>query len=262
MYRYRTIDTLPEQPSAAAIRGSLIHRVLERLFDATAASRTRDHAGELVREEFTNLGETNAAAAELLDKDGITAATLQEFIGSYFSLEDPSRIEPEHCEVGVAAELADGFTIQGFIDRVDRSTQGLVRIVDYKTGRAPGAGYEAKAMFQMRFYALAWWRLTQEIPTLLQLMYLGSRDILRYEPIETDLVATERKILAIRAAIHTAADIGNFRPSPSSACRWCSFQEHCPEFGNEILPLPDRETWTSTSLTAANIATMLQGPIA
>ena len=59
------------------------------------------------------------------------------------------------------------------------SPAGEIRIVDYKTGRSPGAGFEAKAMFQMRFYALAWWRMTGEVPRRLQLMYLGNGEVLQ-----------------------------------------------------------------------------------
>ena len=31
-------------------------------------------------------------------------------------------------------------------------------MVDYKTGRSPGEDFEAKALFQMKFYALVIWR--------------------------------------------------------------------------------------------------------
>lgn len=34
LYRFRVIDRLPEKPSEAATRGTLVHSVLERLFDA------------------------------------------------------------------------------------------------------------------------------------------------------------------------------------------------------------------------------------
>ena len=37
LFRFRTIDRLPEPPSHAATRGSPVHAVLERLFDLTAA---------------------------------------------------------------------------------------------------------------------------------------------------------------------------------------------------------------------------------
>src|SRR3954462_10671453 len=40
LYRFRTIDRLPERKSLAAVRGTLVHAVLERLYDLPAAQRT------------------------------------------------------------------------------------------------------------------------------------------------------------------------------------------------------------------------------
>ncbi|MGH3396081.1 MAG: PD-(D/E)XK nuclease family protein, partial [Streptosporangiaceae bacterium] len=37
LYRFRVVDRLPEPPSPAAARGTLVHAVLERLFDEPAA---------------------------------------------------------------------------------------------------------------------------------------------------------------------------------------------------------------------------------
>ena len=37
-------------------------------------------------------------------------------------------------------------------------------MVDYKTGNAPGEAFEAKALFQMKFYALVIWRSRGVIP--------------------------------------------------------------------------------------------------
>jgi putative RecB family exonuclease len=39
LYRFRVIDRLPEKPSEAATRGTLVHAVLERLFDAPEIGR-------------------------------------------------------------------------------------------------------------------------------------------------------------------------------------------------------------------------------
>ena len=83
--------------------------------------------------------------------------------------------------------------LRGYVDRLDRNAAGDTRVVDYKTGKAPGEGFEQKALFQMRFYALAWWRMTGEVPRRLQLMYLGNSEVLRYEPVEDDLRSTERR---------------------------------------------------------------------
>jgi putative RecB family exonuclease len=40
LYRFRTIDRLPEPPSPDAVRGTVVHKVLEDLFDLPAVDRT------------------------------------------------------------------------------------------------------------------------------------------------------------------------------------------------------------------------------
>ena len=40
LYRFRTIDRIPEPPTSDQARGTLVHAVLERLFDLPAAERT------------------------------------------------------------------------------------------------------------------------------------------------------------------------------------------------------------------------------
>ena len=147
----------------------------------------------------------------------------------------------------MSVELDEGFSIRGFIDRVDRNPSGDIRIVDYKSGKSPSPRYSDKAMFQMRFYGLAWWRINGELPRMLQLMYLGNGQMLKYEPSESDLLSTERKILALRSAISKSAERQSFTPTPSKLCGWCSFKPLCPEFGGTPPPLPDRATWTSGS---------------
>ena len=47
-YRLRTVDRLPEEPTLGAARGTLVHKVLEDLFDLPAPQRTPDRAEEMV----------------------------------------------------------------------------------------------------------------------------------------------------------------------------------------------------------------------
>jgi putative RecB family exonuclease len=85
--------------------------------------------------------------------------------------------------------------------------------------------------------------LRGEIPRVLQLLYLGSGEVLRYTPDEADLLATERKVEAIWDAIRRATEQGDWRPSPSKLCDWCDHQALCPAFGGTppelpLLPVP------------------------
>src|ERR1700761_7287860 len=49
LYRFRAIDRLPEAPSAAQLRGSVVHAALERLYGLPAAARGPDTARSLVQ---------------------------------------------------------------------------------------------------------------------------------------------------------------------------------------------------------------------
>lgn len=243
LYRYRSIDKLPEAPSPAAVRGTVVHKVLEDLFDLSAPERTPERAQELLIPSWEALLAAEPELAEMFaDEDGpeigAWLAECRRSLEKYFELEDPTRLEPAERELYVEAVLDSKLLVRGFVDRLDVAPDGRVRVVDYKTGRAPGEGFEAKALFQMKFYALVWWKARGVIPAMLQLIYLGNGEVLRYSPDEADLRATERKVDAVFAAIRRAQLTGEWKPSKSRLCDWCSFQAHCPEFGGELLPLP------------------------
>jgi putative RecB family exonuclease len=241
LYRFRVLDRLPESPSPAATRGTVVHSVLERLFDLPAAQRTADEARRLLRPEWDRLLEAEPELAQLFPSDDERETWLAgagDLLDAYFALEDPTRLEPAERELFVECDLESGLRLRGYVDRLDVAPAGDLRVVDYKTGRAPREGFEAKAMFQMRFYALVLWRLHGRVPRQLQLLYLGSGEVLRYEPDEADLRATERKLAAVWAAISRATERGDWRPSPSRLCDWCDHQALCPAFGGTPPPLP------------------------
>jgi len=207
LYRFRTIDRIPEKPSPAAVRGTVVHQVLEDLFDLPASERTMEQAASLLPAAWQQVQDDEVdLAAALFDTPEEAQewlATAIPLLESYFRLEDPTTLDPAERELRVETTLESGLVLRGFVDRLDRNAAGDTRVVDYKTGRAPGEGYEQKALFQMRFYALVLWRATGVIPRLLQLLYLGDEQVLRYSPDEADLVATERKVLALWAALVT-----------------------------------------------------------
>jgi putative RecB family exonuclease len=243
LYRFRVIDHLPETPSIDAVRGSVVHRVLEELFDLPAVDRTHERANVMLAPVWQEFVEREPELAEMFGDETTDLATwlgqCRDLLGRYFALEDPQRLEPAEREVHVATRLESGLLLHGYIDRVDVSSAGDVRIVDYKTGRSPGEHFEAKALFQMKFYALVVWRTRGVIPRMLQLIYLGNAEMLRYEPEERDLLATERKVQALWDAIQRAHTTGDWRPNRSILCEWCDHRALCPAWGGTPPPLPE-----------------------
>ena len=242
LYRFRTVDRLPEPFSPDAVRGTLVHKVLEDLFDVPALERTPERAGEMLLPAWAQVVAAAPEVEEMFGPEGpdraAWLASCRTVLERYFTLEDPQRLEPAEREVYVESLLESKLLLRGFVDRVDIAPDGAIRLVDYKTGRAPGPGFEAKALFQMRFYALVVWRTRGVVPAMLQLVYLGNGEIIRYVPDEQDLVATERKVEAIWQAIRTAEETGQWQPHRSRLCDWCAHQAICPEFGGTPPPLP------------------------
>jgi putative RecB family exonuclease len=241
-YRYRVIDKLPEPPGLDAARGTVVHAVLERLFDEPAAGRTVEAAMTMVEPAWSALLEADEELRELVDADpaglvGLLEST-RDLVSSYFTLEDPRCVEPAEREVLVETELPSGVRLKGFIDRLDRSAAGDLRVVDYKSGKAPSEIFEGKALFQLRFYALVLWRETGVLPKVLRLYYLRDRERLDYSPDERDLIGLERQLDAIGAAIVRARESGDWRHKQGPLCAWCSFQSLCPAFGGTVPPLP------------------------
>src|SRR3954464_15929554 len=109
LYRFRTIDKLPEPFSPDAVRGTVIHKVLEDLFDLPAAERTPEQANEMLEPAWEALVEQEPTLSEMLGADGpeITAwlANCRTVLSRFFSIEDPRRLEPAEPELYVEALL-------------------------------------------------------------------------------------------------------------------------------------------------------------
>jgi putative RecB family exonuclease len=281
LFRFRTIDKIPEQPTADQLRGTLVHAVLERLFDLPAAERTPGAAAGLVAPAWESLlaeeptladvftgasrpVDPAAPAAQPVDPAALAAeadatgqpalidvaapdeaARLAAFLSSatalldgYFAVEDPQRLEPAEREALISTLVDDTLLIRGYIDRLDVSPAGDLRVVDYKTGGAPREAFEGRALFQLKFYALVLWRTRGVVPRVLRLLYLKDAEICDYSPDADELERFERTLVALSEAIERAKRDQDFRPKPSRLCGWCSHQSRCPEFGGTPPPFP------------------------
>ncbi len=243
LYRFRAIDRLPEAPSVAQVRGSLVHAALEQLYGLPATQRGPDTAHSLVEPAWEQMIAEEPALAAELDATQRTQVLdeARKLLSRYYRLEDPTRFDPDSCEQRVEVELDDGTLLRGFIDRIDVAATGELRVVDYKTGRAPPAARAAaefKAMFQMKFYAVALLRSRGVLAARLRLIYLADGQVLDYTPDRDELLRFEKTLIALWRAIQSASQTGDFRPSPSRLCDFCPHQQHCPAFGGTPPPYP------------------------
>jgi putative RecB family exonuclease len=258
LYRFRAVDRLPEAPSPAALRGTVIHAVLERLFDLPAPERTPAAARALLPQVWADiLAETPELAAVIPepipeqpdggrqdggaapDRIGVWLESAAALLDTYFTLEDPRAVEPGERELLVETELSSGVPLRGYLDRLDVDGEGGLRIVDYKSGAAPRESGESRALFQMKFYALALLELRGRVPEQLRLVYLGQGgEQLTYRPDSAELHRFQRILEAIWAAIVEADRTGDFRPNRGAGCAWCDHKPVCPAWEGAPPPYP------------------------
>ncbi|MBS5976209.1 MAG: PD-(D/E)XK nuclease family protein [Actinomyces urogenitalis] len=251
MFRLRTVDRLPEPGSLATHKGTLVHAVLERLYDLPAPERTLEAAVGMLPGQWEAHREKNPVVMDLFDSPQDVAPWLEEaraLLRTYFQMENPTRLEPAERELFVQTETRSGLLLRGFVDRLDVAADGAMRVVDYKTGKSPAPRFQHDALFQMRFYGLVLWRLRGQAPCRLQLVYLKDGRILTHDPVLAELEGMETRLEHLWDEVEDCATQGRFAPRRSRLCDWCAFQAACPLFGGETPPLP--ETGLAQLLTA------------
>ena len=140
LFRYRTIDRLPEGSSPDAVRGTLVHQVLEDIFDLPAAERTPARGARACssppgRGCRTTPGRLARSPPTVDEPAWLDSA--HTVLDRWFTLEDPTRLEPAEREAYVEATLDSGLLLRGIVDRLDEAPDGALRVVDYKTGQSP-----------------------------------------------------------------------------------------------------------------------------
>jgi putative RecB family exonuclease len=231
-FRFSSIEKLPDLPSPAATRGSLVHRALELLFLNQPTERTRaalDQAVEIAIAEYRTepdftLLELTAEQTERFDSDCRTLAS------NYLEMEDPTTVREIGLELRLEAPVGD-LTLRGIIDRLELDADGELVVTDYKTGRAPSPNWERKSLSGLNFYSFLCESLFGKRPAAIRLMYLSSKETITATPTEQSTRFLTTRTSAVWKAVATACARDDFRPRQGPLCNYCSYQQWCPEFG-------------------------------
>ncbi|KAG7342387.1 RecB family exonuclease-like protein [Nitzschia inconspicua] len=201
-FLFQYLYNLKQPTSPVLAKGSMCHKALEHIFDLEPTDRTlenlhnmlRVHWGEQrLKDEYKVLFEDDNGMRDLQAEREWGQSALQ-LLENYYRSEDPRTVvrpNPYKREVWVNANLTvdpslgvssatekslhdaanvtsapETFKVRGIVDRIDMvkwsSQQVALRIVDYKTGKAPTLKYSAsmnqqifeKNFWQLKVYAL------------------------------------------------------------------------------------------------------------
>jgi putative RecB family exonuclease len=231
-FRYSIIDHLPEPPSPAAVKGTLVHAALERLFwNRLPGERSVDAGLEALEEAWDRLQDDPEFVELALDIDEASEfrADAEVLLHNYFRIEDPNAVRTVGVELGLETQMGN-MVLRGIIDRLDLTEGGELVVVDYKTGRAPSAQFEKSRLNGVHTYALLCERVLGQFPSQVKLLYLRDPVAIIATPTEQSVRGHRQRTTAVWSAIERACEREDFRPRPSGLCRFCNFQELCPAF--------------------------------
>lgn len=233
LFRFRALDRLPEPKTVAQVKGTLVHAVLEEMHKLPREQRLYPAAVKQLKPTWADMCAKDKDLLELVPEEELYDFLVEcrSLLRGYFEMENPQGFDAYATEMYVDTVLPNGVPVRGFIDRVDVAPTGQVRVVDYKTGKKPLPRYSDQAKFQMRFYALVYWRLYGRIPDQLRLMYLKVMDSMFLAPSKEELEYFERDLADLWAKIQADIEAGQFKTKTSKLCGWCPHQSLCPEFG-------------------------------
>jgi putative RecB family exonuclease len=231
-FRFSAVDHLPEMPSAHAMKGTLVHSALERLFwEHPRGNRTLESASDALGASWEALRhDPEWADLELgAESDATFFSDAWKLVEGYMALEDPNEVDAVGVELLLETQV-EGVTMRGIIDRLDVTPGGDLVVVDYKTGRAPSEMHERSRLGGVHFYA---WLCEEVIgikPSVVRLMYLRKPLVIETVPSEQVMRALRQRTAAIWKAIERSCADEDFRPRPGPLCGWCSFRSLCPAF--------------------------------
>jgi putative RecB family exonuclease len=234
LFQYQSIDRLEQPPSIWTLKGTLVHTALEGLFGVEPAERTVDVALRAL--DAAVAAPEGVAGIETLGLEGARLDSYLEeaaaLIRKYFELEDPTKVDAVGVELRVETMLTsarDGGAVhlRGIIDRLDRTEEGDLIVVDYKTGRAPAPGRERARLAAVETYALLCERALGVRPVMVRLLYLAVPLVIERAIGASEVSRQERRTVEVWHAISRAHALGSFRPSPGPLCRYCAFTDRC-----------------------------------
>ena len=210
---------IPGEVSAALQYGASMHRVLRTYCDSIKAGRAKSQAElfQLFRDDLRAEAIADSYQHDLYEQQGI--AQLKEFlVGSAAERAEILHTE-EYFNIKIGAT-----TLVGRIDRIDRSENGRIVIVDYKTGK-PKSQEDADESLQLSLYAVAAREKWGYVPERLVFHNLDGNTVIG--TLRSGIQLEEARIEVEKIARKIAE--GKFEPKTGYHCNSCAYRGICPK---------------------------------
>jgi DNA helicase-2/ATP-dependent DNA helicase PcrA len=227
-YRFRHVLIIPTEPKSYFGLGSVVHTVIEKLSadELKGIAPTRERARAMLDVFWSPKGYQSRKHEE---EDRAKAESLLDFYLGWHLMNDNSL-------AGIEEKFMftfDGRTMKGYIDRIERTPDGGMVVIDFKTGSKPGSltRNAVKENIQLNLYCLAVRDRYGELPRRASFLYLKDNKRVDYFPDDESMEFFLHKLSGMIGAICA----GEFPATPSySACRFCDYTPLCDEQEKEL----------------------------
>ena len=221
-FKYRRVLAIPERPSHAMTKGSIVHDVIDTL------AKERLGGGAPDVDAGVRHAQEKWEAARRIHDDGPgyekAGESLEGLIRGYARWDESSPNDIVETEAKFETRI-DGIRYTGRIDRVERNARGGYEIVDFKTGSTALTKNKVPLDPQLNIYAEAARAKYGVLPEKVSLLYLERNNTTREYPVTPE--SLEAGLDVVRAAARDIMD-EKFEPAPAYRCRWCSYKSICP----------------------------------
>ena len=235
-YKFRYIHMIPEQPKYYFAFGTALHSVMEFIYNPEKEDFPTLQEALLYFNTVWNKTTYAQKGYASVDKELEGYAEGRRIIQSYYRTYTGKFIHPLSTELKSTLDI-DGLNLISIVDRMDYLGDGLIKILDYKTGktvqREPDQLYMyqkvvensplIKTLVQQKDPSVKEVRVGQlsfyHLPTLHEMTFERAPD--------KEIFEFWQKVLNVADCIRA----GKFDPTPGEQqCRWCDYRNLCPVF--------------------------------
>lgn len=236
------------QPSPQLYMGSAVHDALEHFFDITKVAvtdRTSERLEHLLRRAWAGVdlspwkrGQREEERKRVFGDDTELEASWGKkslnILYRYFLIADKT-VVPFTAEQFHETRLDSGILIAGKIDRIDKMDDGSLKVIDYKTGKAPFKKDDASIAeddLQLSMYAMVVMKKYGVPVSRCSLVFLAHDEEVGFTPTMDMLKGKAAEIADTVKKIESDTE---FVPKENHFCPWCEYREICP-LGEKIEP--------------------------
>jgi RecB family exonuclease len=228
-YRYRYLKGLKERfRSVESYLGSVVHDVLEWLYSERERSAVPSLAAALTRldEVWADGLNEDIVVVRCADNREASLVVGREMVERFHrGAFQRDRSTTLALEQRLTRRLPDDLVFTGFADRIGRTGNGRLFVIDYKTSKNQGTPSEFSEGLQAPLYAACAMLSHGETEALAGYHYLR-HDATSWQSVDVgraqDLLARFHQLAMVA---ETATE---FPARPGVLCAWCGFNAMCP----------------------------------